>query len=121
MIEVSRKAGMRVIIFLVTITLGVFAMAQADAQSDSSVSLHRSPTVLVSPASASAGTYFDHVIIILMENQGVFDICRSSLPPCSTSWPTPYMAGLANNFTTSELYNYLIQTSQYYIVDHTHV
>ncbi|HTD18300.1 MAG TPA: alkaline phosphatase family protein, partial [Ktedonobacteraceae bacterium] len=112
MIEVSRKAGMRVIIFLVTITLGVFAMAQADAQSDSSVSLHRSTTMLVSPATASAGTYFDHVIIILMENQGVFDICRSSPPPCSTSGPAPYMAGLANNYTIGAQYLSLIETSQ---------
>ena len=69
MIGVSRKAGMRLIVFLLTITLGVFALAQADAQSDSSASLHRSTTVLVSPGTASAGTYFDHVIIILMENQ----------------------------------------------------
>ena len=112
MVGVSRKAGMRVIVFLVTITLGVFALAQADAQSDSSASLHRSTTTLVSPASASAGTYFDHVIIILMENQGVFDICRSSPPPCSTSGPAPYMAGLANNYTIGAQYLSLIETSQ---------
>ena len=112
MIEVTRKAGMRLIIFLITITLGVFALAQADAQSDSSASLHRSTTVLVSPATASAGAYFDHVVIILMENQGVFDICRTSPPPCSTSGPAPYMASLANNYTVASQYLSLIGTSQ---------
>ncbi len=112
MIGVSRKAGMRLIVFLVTITLGVFALAQADAQSDSSPSLDRSTTVLVSPATPSAGTYFDHVVIILMENQGVYDICRSSPPPCSTSGPAPYMASLANNYTVGSQYLSLIGTSQ---------
>ena len=112
MIGVSRKAGMRVIVFLLTIILGVFAMAPADAQSGSSASLHRSTTVLVSPGTAPAGTYFDHVIIILMENQGVYDICRTSPPPCSTTGPAPYMAGLANNYTIGAQYLSLIETSQ---------
>ncbi|HXL50727.1 MAG TPA: hypothetical protein VN949_02825, partial [Candidatus Limnocylindrales bacterium] len=31
--------------------------------------------------SAPAGSYFDHVVIILMENEGVYDICLSSPPP----------------------------------------
>ena len=112
MIGVSRKAGMRVIVFLLTIILGVFAMAQADAQSGSSASLHRSTTVLVSPGTAPAGAYFDHVIIILMENQGIYDICRASPPPCSTTGPAPYMAGLANNYTIGAQYLSLIETSQ---------
>src|SRR5437879_3796904 len=61
---------------------------------------------------APSGSYFDHVIIILMENQGVFDICRSSPPPCSTSGPAPYMAGLTNNYTIGAQYLSLIETSQ---------
>src|SRR5207247_9004938 len=102
---------MRLIILLLTITLGVFALAQADAQSHSSAGFHRSTTVLVSPATATAGTYFDHAVIILMENQGVFDICRSSPPPCSTSGPAPYMARLANNYTIASHSLSLIGTS----------
>src|SRR2546429_8878321 len=62
--------------------------------------------------SAPSGSYFDHVVIILMENQGIYDICRSSPPPCSTSGPAPYMAGLANNYTIGAQYLSLIETSQ---------
>src|SRR6266566_3834733 len=61
---------------------------------------------------APSGSYFDHVVIILMENQGVYDICRSSPPPCSTSGPAPYMASLANNYTIGSQYLSLIGTSQ---------
>lgn len=65
-----------------------------------------------STATSVSGTYFDHVIIILMENQGVYDICRSSPPPCSTSGPAPYMAGLANAYGIGARYLSLINTSQ---------
>ena len=61
---------------------------------------------------APSGSYFDHVVIILMENQGVYDICLSSPPPCSTSGPAPYMAGLANAYGIGSQYLSLINTSQ---------
>src|SRR5438094_4254566 len=112
MTEVTRKARMRLIILLLTVTLGVLALAQANSQGASSPKIKRATTELVSPASAPAGIYFDHVVIILMENQGVFDICRSSPPPCSTSGPARYMASLANNYTIGSQYLSLINTSQ---------
>ena len=61
------------------------------------------------------GTYFDHVVIIVMENEGVQDICHRSPPPCLTSGPSgsaPYMANLANNYTIDSHYLSLINTSQ---------
>src|SRR2546425_3120049 len=61
---------------------------------------------------APSGSYFDHVVIILMENQGVYDICLSSPPPCSTSGPAPYMAGLANAYGIGSQYLSIINTSQ---------
>src|SRR5213594_1136311 len=61
---------------------------------------------------APSGAYFDHVVIILMENQGVYDICHSSPPPCLTSGPAPYMAGLANAYGIGARYLSLINTSQ---------
>ena len=61
---------------------------------------------------APSGAYFDHVVIILMENQGIYDICRSSPPPCSTSGPAPYMAGLANTYGIGSQYLSIINTSQ---------
>ena len=65
-----------------------------------------------SAPTSGSGAYFDHVVIILMENQGIFDICRSTPPPCSTSGPAPYMAGLANNYGIGSQYLSLINTSQ---------
>jgi len=59
----------------------------------------------------SVGTYFDHVVVILMENEGVHDICNDSPPPCLTT-EAPYMAGLANNYTIGSQYLSLITTSQ---------
>ena len=61
---------------------------------------------------APNGAFFDHVVIILMENQGIFDICRDSPPPCLTSGPAPFMAGLANSFGIGSQYLSLINTSQ---------
>lgn len=63
-------------------------------------------------AGPPTGTYFDHVIIIVMENQGIFDICKASPPPCSLGGPAPYMASLANNYTIASQYLALISTSQ---------
>src|SRR2546429_1568821 len=62
--------------------------------------------------SAPSGSYFDHVVIILMENQGIYDICRASPPPCSTTGPAPYMAGLANKYIIGLQYLLLIESSQ---------
>src|SRR5467141_3073944 len=59
-----------------------------------------------------SGSLFDHVVIIMMENQGIFDICRDSPPPCLTSGPAPYMAGLANGYGIGSRYLSLINTSQ---------
>jgi len=60
---------------------------------------------------SSVGTYFDHVVVILMENEGVHDICNDSPPPCLTT-EAPYIAGLANNYTIGSQYLSLITTSQ---------
>src|SRR5467141_3316029 len=59
-----------------------------------------------------SGSLFDHVVIIMMENQGIFDICRDSPPPCLTSGPAPYVAGLANGYGIGSRYLSLINTSQ---------
>src|SRR5215831_11553292 len=49
-----------------------------------------------SPA-APNGQYFDHVVVIMMEDHGMQDICAGNPPPCSSSNGATYMAGLANN------------------------
>jgi PKD repeat protein len=89
-------------LFLVVLAIGIVSAPQF-------ARLVSAPT----PSNGAVmGTYFDHVVIIVMENEGVYDICRSSPPPCLTSGPAPYMAGLANNYTIGAQYLSLITTSQ---------
>jgi PKD repeat protein len=50
------------------------------------------------------GTYFDHVVVIVLENNGIGTICGSNPPPCQVSAGTPFLAGLANNYTIASQY-----------------
>jgi len=56
------------------------------------------------------GNYFDHLVVIMMENQGINDICGSNPPPCNGS-NTPYMSSLANSYGISQQYLSLVITS----------
>src|SRR5213592_2290970 len=55
-------------------------------------------------ASTAAGTYFDHVVVVIMEDHGVQQICGSSPPPCQSTMGAPYMAGLANSYAIGSHY-----------------
>src|SRR5438876_10044259 len=55
-------------------------------------------------ASTAAGTYFDHVVVVIMEDHGVQEICGSSPPPCQSTMGAPYMAGLANSYAIGSQY-----------------
>jgi hypothetical protein len=80
---------------------------------DQDGALHRQAGVQLAPP--PAGTYFDHAIVIIMENQGIQSICHQNPPPCLTSGPsgsTPFIANLANNYTIGSHYLSLIPTSQ---------
>jgi hypothetical protein len=63
------------------------------------------------------GAYFDHVVLIMMENRALTDICGSKLPPpcngnlTSNKPATPFMAGLANSYTLGTQYVSVINTS----------
>jgi PKD repeat protein len=50
------------------------------------------------------GTYFDHAVIIVMEDHGIVDICAQNPPPCSSANGAPYMASLANGYTIGTQY-----------------
>src|SRR5919109_5364332 len=65
-----------------------------------------------SPAvgSASSGVYFDHLVVIMLENEGIGDICGGNPPPCNGS-NTPYLSSLANSYGISQQYLALISTS----------
>ena len=108
-----RKARMQLIVFLLTITLAIPALAQPGSGRASSANLHRSTTELVSPATPPTGLYFDHVVTILLENQGVLDICNDSPPPCNANKTIdPFLGSLANNYTIAAQYLSLVPTSQ---------
>src|SRR5881409_1400744 len=55
-------------------------------------------------ASTTAGTYFDHVVVVIMEDHGIQQICGSSPPPCQSTMGAPYMAGLANSYAIGSHY-----------------
>src|SRR5881396_702319 len=55
-------------------------------------------------ASTAAGTYFDHVVVVIMEDHGIQEICGSSPPPCQSTMGAPYMAGLANGYAIGSQY-----------------
>jgi hypothetical protein len=77
--------------------------------------LSRTPTASATPATAAStlsGTYFDHVVIIVMEDHGMMDICARNPPPCSSSNGDPYTAGLANTFGIGSHYTGVSHFSQ---------
>src|SRR5881296_3568567 len=55
-------------------------------------------------AATTAGTYFDHVVVVIMEDHGIQEICGSSPPPCQSTMGAPYMAGLANSYAIGSQY-----------------
>jgi len=56
------------------------------------------------------GAYFDHLVVIMMENEGINQICGRNPPPCNGS-NSPYMSSLANSYGISRQYLSLIITS----------
>ncbi len=54
--------------------------------------------------STAPGAYFDHVLVVIMEDHGMQEICGRSPPPCLSTAGAPYMAGLANSFSIGSHY-----------------
>ena len=50
------------------------------------------------------GTYFDHAVIVVMEDHGIVDICAQNPPPCASANGAPYMASLANSYAIGTQY-----------------
>jgi hypothetical protein len=110
------RTGLRIqpiALFLLMVAFGMIAISQPGSIIFSADSQKAPPSIVIQSATGSlTGSIFDHVVIIVMENEGIFDICRQNPPPCSTTGPAPYMAGLANNYTIGSQYLSLINTSQ---------
>src|SRR5438093_8069039 len=70
-------------------------------------------------AAPPSGTYFDHIVVVIMEDNGIYAICGDSPPPCLTTMCATYMPGLASSYaigsrcrgvTTSSPADYLART-----------
>src|SRR5690242_16683181 len=59
-------------------------------------SSHASTVTQVPPT----GSYFDHIVTIIMENQGIQNICGQGPPPCNGPY-SPTLSALANNYGIS--------------------
>jgi len=93
----------RLAIVLLTVALGVAALSQIGNQSTASPDNSVQP-VAISQASPPSGSLFDNVVIIVMEDHGINQICARSPPPCSSANGAPYLAGLANNYSIGSQY-----------------
>jgi hypothetical protein len=56
------------------------------------------------------GAFFDHVVVIYMENQGISQTCGGNPPPCNGG-NNLYMDSLANTYGIAQQYTSLITTS----------
>jgi ethanolamine utilization microcompartment shell protein EutS len=63
----------------------------------------QSATVLPQLTNPPAGGYFDHVVLIMMENEGISNICGGNPPPCNGAY-SPYMSSLANTYGIGSRY-----------------
>ncbi|HYY91037.1 MAG TPA: PKD domain-containing protein [Candidatus Dormibacteraeota bacterium] len=80
---------------LLIIGSGTFAIGQISSSYSA---------MAVPQASTASGVYFDHVVIVIMEDHGMQDICGDSPPPCLSTAGAPYLAGLANTYTIGSQY-----------------
>lgn len=64
----------------------------------------RTPTTTPVTTATSTGAYFDHIVIIVMEDHGMVDICGQNPPPCSSTNGDPYAAALANTHAIGSHY-----------------
>src|SRR5206468_12708832 len=90
---------------------GVVAASQlashAAGVGDSSIT-----TSTTSMMAACTGTYFDHVVIIVMEDHGINQICARNPPPCLSTNGDRYAAGLANSYGVGSHYTGVSHFSQ---------
>jgi hypothetical protein len=83
-------------IIVLTLGMGMMSTGQLSKLANAVTTNSQSPT--------PTGVYFDHVVIIIMEDHGIQDVCAQSPPPCSSANGDPYMAGLANSYTITSQY-----------------
>ncbi|TMI06999.1 hypothetical protein E6H34_09370, partial [Candidatus Bathyarchaeota archaeon] len=98
----NSNARVRLAIVLLTVALGVAALSQIGNQSTASVDNSVHPVVI--PQAPPPGSLFDNIVIIVMEDHGINQICAQSPPLCSSANGAPFLAGLANNYSIGSQY-----------------
>ena len=101
----ARNLAKAIIVFIL---LSVATLAQASQYANLNGA---QPSTVSQQPSSSQGSYFDHVLVIMLENEGISDICGGNPPPCNGA-NTPYLSSLANSNGISQQYLSLIGTSQ---------
>jgi phosphoesterase family protein len=51
-----------------------------------------------------AGSYFDHLVFVIMENEGLANICGLNATSCNGGTTSPYMSSLANSYGLAQQY-----------------
>src|SRR5438093_4577623 len=87
-----------------TLLFSLILISLAATLSITNVSHIAKSAVATIQASTTAGTYFDHVVVVIMEDHGIQEICGSSPPPCQSTMGAQYMAGLANSYAIGSQY-----------------
>ena len=106
----ARHLNRATLLLSIAIVLGLVAIILPI--SEASLLSHESTAPVIVPQSAPSGTYFDHLVFIIMENAGISDICGSNLPPPCNGSNTPYMSSLANSYGIETQYVDLAGSSQ---------
>ncbi|HEX9239312.1 MAG TPA: PKD domain-containing protein, partial [Candidatus Bathyarchaeia archaeon] len=100
MIRLRRHSAPRILVLTLFVTM--LAMGIVTASQLSRLASGQSTTT---PQTGMAtGAYFDHTVIIIMEDHGIQDVCAQNPPPCLGSNGDPYMASLANNYAIGSQY-----------------
>src|SRR5256884_618266 len=106
----ARHLNRATLLLSIAIVLGLVAIILPI--SEASLLADESTAPVIAPQSAPSGTYFDHLVFIIMENAGISDICGSNLPPPCNGSNTPYMSSLANSYGIETQYVDLAGSSQ---------
>src|SRR5437016_6466593 len=100
MTEQSRHSAPRILVLTLLVTMLDMGIVTA-----SQLSRLASGQSTTTPQTGMAtGAYFDHTVIIIMEDHGIQDVCARNPPPCLGSNGDPYMASLANNYAIGSHY-----------------
>lgn len=91
-------------LIIIILTLGSSALVSGEISKFSAFSpSQQSPTT-------PPGQYFDHVVVIMMEDEGIANICGGNPPPCNGS-NTPYLSSLANSYGIGQQYLAIVPSS----------